>query len=236
VNCPQQEKKKLLQEAMKINSQLVLPSDRVTLYYGDIRDPNIQARIPDEVADLTITDPPYGEQYLPLYEALPAIIYKKLKLGASLFSLYGDKVKDRYEDCLKAQGLIRMPVEISIELEGSFSHDFELGISRKKKDMLWYYKPDRAGKRFKTGELLGDLIKSNRPEKKIHEWEQSSAEATEIIARTTLPDIEAVVFDPLMGTGTYLAAALKLGRRVIGVDNNKETCKIAKSRLISQKS
>jgi DNA modification methylase len=63
-----------------------------------------------------------------------------------------------------------------------------------------------------------------------------TAEATEIIARTTLPDIEAVVFDPLMGTGTYLAAALKLGRRVIGVDNNEETCKIAKSRLISQKS
>jgi hypothetical protein len=86
--------------------------------------------------------------------------------------------------------------------------------------MLWYYKPDRAGKRFKTGELLENLIKSNRPEKKIREWEQSSAEATEIIARTTLPDIEAVVFDPLMDTGTYLAAALKLGRRVIGVDNN----------------
>ena len=94
----------------------MLPSDRVTLYYGDIRDPNIQARIPDGVADVSITDPPYGEQYLSLYEALPAIVYKKLKPGASFFSLYGDKVKDRYEECLKAQGLIRMPVEISIQL------------------------------------------------------------------------------------------------------------------------
>lgn len=63
-----------VQEAIKINSQLVLPSDRVTLYYGDIRDPNIQAKIPDGVADVSITDPPYGEQYLSLYEALPAIV------------------------------------------------------------------------------------------------------------------------------------------------------------------
>ena len=122
------------------------------------------------------------------------------------FSLYGDKVKDRYENCLKAQGLIRMPIEISIQLEGSFSHDIDLGISRKKKDFLWYYKPDKDGKRFKTGELLENLIKSNRPEKKIHELEQSTREASKTIARTTLPNVEAIVFDPLMGTGAYLAA------------------------------
>ena len=84
----EQEKKKLIQEAIKINSQLVLPSDRVTLYYGDIRDPNIQAKIPDGVADVSITDPPYGEQYLSLYEALPAIVYKKLKPCAILFSIW----------------------------------------------------------------------------------------------------------------------------------------------------
>jgi hypothetical protein len=41
-----------------------------------------------------------------------------------------------------------MPVEISIELEGSFNHDIDLGISRKKKDFLWYYKPDKDGRRF----------------------------------------------------------------------------------------
>ena len=98
-----------------------------------------------------------------------------------------------------------MPVEISIELEGSFNHDIDLGISRKKKDFLWYYKPDKDGRRFKTGELLENLIKSNRPEKKIHEWEQSATEARKIIARTTLPNAEAIVFDPLMGTGAYLA-------------------------------
>ncbi|HEY7078398.1 MAG TPA: DNA methyltransferase [Nitrososphaeraceae archaeon] len=230
----EQAKKRLLLEASRINSQLALPSDRVTLHYGDILDPNLQAKIPDEVVDLAITDPPYHKQCLPLYEVLPAIIYKKLKPGASFFSLYGDRVKNRYEDCLKAQGLIRMPVEIPIELESGFDHDIDLGITRKKKDFLWYYKPDKEGKRFKTGDLLQNLIKSKRPEKKIDKWEQSTIEAAEIISRTTLPKVGAVVFDPLMGTGAYLAAALKLGRRVIGVDINEEKYNIAKANLLLQ--
>jgi hypothetical protein len=46
-----------MQDANKINSQLALSSDRVALYYGDILDPNVQAKIPDEVADVSITDP-----------------------------------------------------------------------------------------------------------------------------------------------------------------------------------
>ena len=56
------------------------------------------------------------------------------------------------------------------------------------------------------GELLENLIKSNRPEKKIHEWEQSATEARKIIARTTLPNAEAIVFDPLMGTWCILGS------------------------------
>ena len=127
-----------------------------------------------------------------------------------------------------------MPVEISVQLQGSFYHDFEMGISKKKKDFPWYYKPDREGKRFKTGELLENLIKSTRPEKKIDEWEQSATEAAEIIARTTLPEVDAVAFDPLMGTGAYLAAALRLGRRVIGVDYNEEKYNNANANLLSQ--
>lgn len=35
----EQEKKRLVQEAIKINSQLTLPTDRVLLYYGDILHP-----------------------------------------------------------------------------------------------------------------------------------------------------------------------------------------------------
>ena len=216
-----------------INSQLCLPDEQAMLYLGDIQDPYILAEIPDDVRDISITDPPYEEKYLSLSEALPAIIDEKLKPGASFFSLYGDQVKNRYEECLKAESIIRMPCEISIDLQGSFNHDYSLGITRKKKDMLWYYKPDK-GTRFKTGELLQNLIKSSRPGKKVSEWEQSSLEAEEIIARITPPKVGATVFDPLMGTGSYLAGALRIRRRAIGVEINEKTFNIAKAKLLLQ--
>ena len=93
---------------------------------------------------------------------------------------------------------------------------------------------EQEGKNYGKATYPTIFVVDNRPEKKIHEWEKSATEARKIIARTTLPNAEALVFDPLMGTGAYLAAALQLGRRVIGVDNNEEMYNIAKANLILQ--
>ncbi|HEY7081789.1 MAG TPA: hypothetical protein VH500_19010 [Nitrososphaeraceae archaeon] len=59
----EQAKKRLVLEASKIKPQLMLPSERVTLYYGDILDPDVQAKIHNESVDLAITDPPYQHPY-----------------------------------------------------------------------------------------------------------------------------------------------------------------------------
>lgn len=75
------------------------------------------------------------------------------------------------------------------------------------------------------------MFRTNKISPKI---KSISDKLVEIIARTTLPNVESVVFDPLMGTGAYLSAALKLGRRVIGVDNDKGMYNRAKANLVSQ--
>lgn len=49
-----------------------------------------------------------------------------------------------------------------------------------------------------------------------------------------MPNTDAVVFDPLMSSGVYLVAALKLGRSVIGADYNEKKYNIAKANLLSQ--
>ncbi|MBQ9235419.1 MAG: site-specific DNA-methyltransferase [Alphaproteobacteria bacterium] len=41
----------------------------------------------------------------------------------------------------------------------------------------------------------------------------------------------AVVFDPFMGSGTTGVAALRLGRRFVGVDSEKQYCELARRRL-----
>lgn len=91
---------------------------------------------------------------------------------------------------LEKEGLIHN-TDITIQLQGPFSHDQHLHISRKKKDLLWYYK----GPELITNDLLQNLILSYRPEKNLHEWQQSTKEAAAIISTLTFPDTGDVVLD-----------------------------------------
>jgi predicted RNA methylase len=102
-----------------------------------------------------------------------------------------------------------------------------LHISRKKKDLLWYYK----GPELITNGFLQNLIQSQRPEKDLHEWKQSTKEAQEIISRLTFPDIGHVILDLMMGAGTNIKAALDCGggRRAIGIELDPATFEVARA-------
>ena len=89
-----------------------------------------------------------------------AIAMAKLKPNGHFVSLFGDTMKRRFMNILESEGLL-YNTDISIKLEGPFNHDQHLHISRKKKDLLWYYK----GPELVTNGLLQNLIPSQRPEK-----------------------------------------------------------------------
>ena len=117
-------------------------------------------------------------------------------------------MKLKFMNILEAEGL-KHNTDLSIQLEGPFfGHDQHLHISRKKKDLLWYYK----GPELITNGLLQNLIPSERSEKDLHEWQQSIKEAEEIISRLTFPDTGDVVLDLMMGTGTNIKATLNCGQ------------------------
>jgi ParB/Sulfiredoxin domain len=212
--------KEIIQQSIQINSKFSLP-DGVTIYCGDFRDLAILAKIPNGSVSLVILDPPYAEEYWDLYEALPLIVMAKLKPNGHLISLFGDSIKRRFMNALEAEDMI-YNTDISIQLEGPFSHDQHLHISRKKKDLLWYYK----GPELITNGLLQNFIPSQRSEKQLHEWQQSTKEAEEIISRLTFPDIGDVVLDLMMGAGTNIKAAVNCGggRKAIGIEIDPVTC------------
>ena len=107
----------------------------------------------------------------------------KLKPGASILSLYGDRLQRRFIDYLEDDGELKENCYIHIKLQNKFARDYDKGIVRKQKDMIWFYKgPNRR----KTGELLEDLIESKTPEKALHDWQQSPIEADKIISRLTV--------------------------------------------------
>ena len=83
----------------------------------------------------------------PLYKELAILSKRKLKPGGSILSLYGDRLRRRLIDYLENDG---DPVEnCTIHITYSnFARDYDKGIVRKQKDMLWFYKRPH---RQKTG-------------------------------------------------------------------------------------
>jgi hypothetical protein len=154
----------------------------------------------------------------------------KQKPNGHLISLFGDTMKRRFMNALEAEGMI-YNTDISIQLEGPFTHDQHLHISRKKKDLLWY----RKDPEMITNGLLQNFIPSQRSEKQLHEWQQSTKEAEEIISRLTFPDTGDVVLDLMMGAGTNIKAAVNSGggRKAIGIEIDRVTCETAMAYITS---
>lgn len=72
-------------------------------------------------------------------------------------------------------------------------------------------------------------VKANHPEKTIHPCQFP----IELVERCVLAFTEKgdTVFDPFVGTGTSVIAAIKHGRRGIGIDKSKEFLKLARKRV-----
>lgn len=66
-----------------------------------------------------------------------------------------------------------------------------------------------------------DRVESRKPDKTLHEWAQSTVEAEHIIKHLT-PFEDQTILDPFMGAGTFGIAAIKLGRKFIGIEINKD--------------
>ena len=222
-------REKLVQQSIGINSRFQIPNG-ITIYCGDFRDPAILAKIPDGSISLILLDPLYAEEYWYLYEALPPIVMAKLKPNGHFVSLFGDTMKRKYMNILETEGLI-YNTDLSVQLQGPFNHDQHLHISRKKKDFVWYYK----GPELITNGLLQNLIPSERSEKNLHEMQQPTKEAEEIISRLTFPDTGDVVLDLMMGAGTNIKATLNCGsgRKGIGIEVNQVTYELARADLTS---
>jgi len=191
------------QEIKKI--QVNLP-DTVTLHNREFQ----SASVPENSVSLIMTDPPYHEKHLHLYDDLGEHASKVLREGGSLLCYAGHHTIGKIINMMEKHGL-KYHWIISVDHSGPSASVFGKGVLVGWKPMLWFTK----GK-YAPSEFVKDKIKSEFQGKELHEWAQSTVESDYYIKYLTIEN--EIVYDPFMGQGTFGISAVSRNRQFIGCE------------------
>lgn len=196
--------------------------DKFDLMCGDFREKSNE--IESGSVDIIITDPPYGKEYILLYKSLAEVAMRVLKEGGSLVVMTGQSYLPEILQAISTYFTYNW-VMTYLTPGGQSAQLWERKVNTFWKPVLWFVK----GKY--EGDWIGDVAKSdpNDNDKRYSKYGQSESGMLDIMKRFV--KVNQVVLDPFMGAGTTGVAALKLGCRFIGIDQDAEMVKIAEDRL-----
>jgi hypothetical protein len=217
------EKQLKREAAVEIAATATLP-ELVTLHLGSFQD--VLATLPDDSVDLIFTDPPYSDDTAPLYTDLAAHASRILKPGGSLITYVGQNILREVMNNM--DGYLRYWWILCAHHRGGAARLAGKYVIVEWKPLLWYVRDRRRT----DAEYLVDFVEFGREPgalQELHDWQQQEAPARFAIEKLTQPGD--VVLDPFLGSGTTLSAAVKLGRRGIGVEQDADRLAVAKTRL-----
>jgi hypothetical protein len=199
-----------------------LPS-QIKLHNCDFRE--VGKRIKDDSADLIFTDPPFGQEFLPLWDDLGAFAARVLKPGALLVTYTGQ--------AYLGQVIAALSEHLSYVWCLAVIHNHHQNrIHFKRVNNCW--KPllvfGKGINRFR--ESVWDAYQGNGVSKDHHDWEQSVEEAVHYL--DALVPAGSLVVDPCLGSGTTGVAALRCGMKFQGCEIDPETFQQAKGRIAQE--
>lgn len=198
-----------------------IPADeRWKLITADFRKAQLEAESIDEI----ITDPPYPQEYLPLYEELAVFSLRVLKPGGSLLVMVGQSYLPEIIHALGKH--LKYHWTIAYLTPGPVTQIWQRKVNTSWKPVLWFVKGEYQG------DWIGDVCKSDYLDKRFHEWGQSESGMADIVTRFSKPND--LILDPFCGGGATGVVALRLKRRFIGVDNDNEAIEIATGRILKE--
>lgn len=187
---------------------------------GDFRD--VLAELPDESVDAIVTDPPYPDEFMPLWSDLSKHAARVLKPRGVVIAYTGQirlpEVLGRMSEHL-VYGW-----SFCLELPGSQARFNASNIFQGWKPVLVYLKDKWPPHDWGT-----DVLTSPERSKADYEWEQHAAPVAELLER--LVPADGLVVDPFLGVGTFGEATIATGRRFLGVELDEGRHKIACERL-----
>ena len=216
-NLVKAEKKEKRQEKIK-ELQVKLP-EKVILHNTEFQ----KIFIEGSSISLIITDPPYHEKDLQLYDDLAVHASRVLREGGSLLCYVGHYAIGKVISMMENHGL-KFQWPMAIIHGGRTAAIFGRKVLVGYMPMLWFVK----GKY--EGEFVKDVIQSEFQGKELHDWAKSTIESDYFIKYMTIES--EIVYDPFMGQGTFGVSAVKQNRQFIGCETNPEHFENAQ-RLIS---
>jgi 16S rRNA G966 N2-methylase RsmD len=177
---------------------------------GDFRE--VLADLPDRSVDIILTDPPYTQEYLPLWDDLGAFAARVLKPTGVLLAYSGQLHLPQVIAMLTQH--LRWWWMCAIRHAGASGYIVAGGrrIINDWKPLLILTPRDAPP----LNAQFNDLIEGGGRQKELHNWEQSTDEAVRILQTFGNPD--ALVVDPFAGSGSFGRAALQAGMRFVGAE------------------
>lgn len=202
---------------------LAIGDTRPNISNGDFRE--LIKDINENSIDLILTDPPYPEEFLPLWGDLAREAKRVLKPGHFLISYSGQSHLLEVLDFLR--GHLNYYWLGMLFHKGRTGQRFEVNMWNRAKPILFFQKPPYT----KQEQWIEDVIISEQPDKDIHSWGQNVNPVLKLIEVFSNPGD--TVLDPFLGGGTTLEACLKAEppRKLIGYEKDTEAFDKIKERL-----
>lgn len=192
------------------------------IHQGDFRE--VCKQIANDSVDVIITDPPYPEEYLSLFEPLAQEAARILKPGGSMLVMCGQSYLPQIFVSMSPH--LNYHWTLSYLTPGGQSPQiWQRKINTFWKPVLWFVKGEYQG------DWHGDVIKSdvNDNDKRFHNWGQSESGMRRLVENFSQPD--EIILDPFCGGGTTGLVAIEVGRTFIGIDTDEESIRATKERI-----
>ena len=176
-------KEKKREDLKSIKTNIELPPEICKLFCNDFTKIDSET-IPDNSIDLIFTDPPYGEQYLYLYEDLARLAVRVLKPGGSLVFYSGHIILDEVFNIFSRHKIdLKYWWTLAVKHNGAKQRVHARSVFAEWKPLIWYSKGQKPTNILDT---MFDHIESSSPDKSLHEWAQSQEEPEHIIRYLTV--------------------------------------------------